>query len=445
MTIESCIAFDCSHPEAPVSLGRFGLDEYGNGRFEYGSRYLETPRAFSLDPIHLPLQAAKIPVPRRSDGTFGVFSDAGPNAWGVQLILKQMRDSNRRAPQNPIEWFLSSPNHGSGCLGFSTDHHTPPELKNDIQTSRALSARAVREIEGFAAGRAARFAAETEYLLSPGTCLGGARPKTVIIHDGTEHIAKFSRPDDLFDVPAAEFATLRLATRAGINTPSFELIKIADRSVLLVDRFDRLESNRIHYVSAHSILDPKPLSPNGSEYVTSFSYGEIAALLRRYGEHAQADAHELFRRMVLNIMVGNVDDHLRNHAFLMLRPGQYRLSPVFDIVPHIEAASRPQSIGVGEFGPASTIANALSQCGRFLLLPHEAREIISEVKHVTSTWRDEFRDAGIAARDIHTLAGCFSVADEAERQQIQVNAVLTHNRLENFAEMQQDLNEHSKL
>jgi serine/threonine-protein kinase HipA len=288
-------------------------------------------------------------------------------------------------------------------------------------------------MEAYTADPAVRIDAETAHLLFPGSGLGGVRPKTVVIHDGTEHIAKFSRQDDLFDVPAAEYATLRLATKACINVPSFELIKI--ETALFCSLTDLIDWRTIAFTTqARSFLDPKPLSPDGRDYVTSFSYAGIAEVLRPYGTDARADAHELYRRMVLNIMVGNVDDHLRNHAFLMLEPGQYRLSPAFDIVPHIEAAGRPQSIGIGEFGPASTVANALSQCGRFLLTQSEAREIISEVKDIASTWRDEFRDAGIAPRDIHTLAGCFSVADEADRQQIQVNTVLGHDRHEDLNE-----------
>jgi len=207
-----------------------------------------------------------------------------------------------------------------------------------------------------------------------------------------------------------------------MDVPSFELVHIRDRSVLLLERFDRADGERIHYASAHSFLDPRPMSADGREYVTNFSYAGIAEILRPYGEDAQRDAHELYRRMVLNIMVGNVDDHLRNHAFLMTKPGQYRLSPVFDIVPHLEAASRPQSIGVGEFGPASTVANALSHCGRFLLTKEEARQIISEVKDVASTWRQEFREAGCSARDIHAITGCFAVADQADRVQVPVQA-----------------------
>lgn len=424
MPIQTCVVFDCTNPANPTPVGRFALDGHGHGRFGYGLRYLRRADAFALDPIHVPLQQPEMVIPRRGDGSYGIFSDAGPNAWGAQLTLKLLRESNQLAPRNAVEWFLSSLHHGSGCLGFSTDPQLPPQVKTEIQSSRALTSKALREMEAYTVDPAARLDAETAHLLFPGSGLGGVRPKTVVMHEGSEHIAKFSRPDDLFDVPAAEYATLRMATKAGLNVPSFELVKIRDRSVLLIERFDRSDGKRIHYASAHSLLDPCPISPDGREYVTSFSYAGIAEVLRPYGLDARADAHELYKRMVLNIMVGNVDDHLRNHALLMLQPGHYRLSPVFDIAPHIEAPGRPQSIGVGEFGPASTVANALSQCGRFLLTKGEAETIIGQVKEIASTWRDEFRDAGIAPRDIHALAGCFNVADEAERLQVPVRIAL---------------------
>lgn len=418
MPITSCVVFDCTDPTAPVPVGRFALDAFGHGRFGYGLRYLQRLNAFTLDPVHVPLQQLELAVPRRADGTFGVFSDAGPNAWGTQLTLKLLRASNQQAQQNPVEWFLNSLHHGSGCLGFSTAPQTPPALQQDIDTSRALNAKVLRELEAYVLDPSSRLDAHTAHLLFPGSGLGGVRPKTVVMHDSSEHIAKFSRPDDLFDVPAAEYATMRLATRAGISVPSFELTTIGERSVLLVERFDRTTGKRIHYLSAHSVLDPRPLSADGREYVTSFSYARIAEVLRPYGQDAQADAHELYRRMILNILVGNVDDHLRNHAFLMVAPGRYRLSPVFDIVPHLEAPGRPQQIGVGQFGPASTMTNALSQYGRFLLTPGEAQAVIQEVKAVAALWRDEFRHAGLPPRDLHTLASCFAAADEADRVQV---------------------------
>ena len=131
--------------------------------------------------------------------------------------------------------------------------------------------------------------------------------------------------------------------------------------------------------------------------------------MRPFNIRGQFDSHELFRRMVFNILIGNVDDHLRNHALLMVSPGRFVLSPAFDLVPHISAAIHPQSIGVGAQGAASTIANALSQCGRFLLKPAEASAIVESVRSVVAGWMVDFRQAGICRSDIAVLANCISV------------------------------------
>jgi len=418
MPNQACFVFDCRIPEVPIAIGRFELDDPGNGQFTYEAQYIQAVASFDLDPIHLPLRQSAISIRPGGDGSYGVFSDAASLAWGAHLTHKLRRDSNQQAPQNPVEWFLSSHLLGSGCLGFSSDMRVPPQLTVAVQTSRALTAKVLRGIEAYALDPSIRFDTETERVIVAGSGLGGMRPKTLVMHDGTEHIAKFSRPDDLIDVPAAEYATLRLATRAGIDVPSFELLTVGERSVLLIERFDRKVGGHIHYASAQSLLNPQPIHSDGREFATNFSYAGIAEVLRPFETSTNADAHELFRRMVLNIMVGNVDDHLRNHAFIMTRPGVFRLSPAFDIVPHLEAPHRPQSIGVGKFGPASTVANALSQCDRFLLTEAEAREIIGAVKDIASSWRNEFRGAGISQRDINLLAGCFGVADQAERLQI---------------------------
>lgn len=419
MAQTTMVVFDCSVPAAPIPVASFGLKADGDGRFAYGKRYLARPEAFALDPRHLPLKDGELAIPRQPDDSYGVLSDAGPNAWGARLTARLLRRANKPLPQNKVEWFLQSKHFGSGCLAFAARPDAPPELGDIPSRSSDLSARLLNALDRYLTEPDPDLDAETINLLFPGSDLGGLRPKTIVMHDGVEHIAKFSRPDDVFDVPAAEFATLQLAHLAGISAPSFELVQIAGKSVLLVERFDRTEDgNRIHYLSAHSILRPKPLSPDSREYKTTFSYAAIAEALRPRNGAAPADAHELFRRMVLNIMVGNVDDHLRNHALLMREPGVLRLSPVFDICPHLEAPFRGQNIGVGAFGTASTVENALSQCGRFFLTREEAQQIVAEVKAVASNWRRVFTDCGISETDRYRLGGCFAVADAATAVQV---------------------------
>ncbi|MDE1438010.1 hypothetical protein, partial [Bacillus licheniformis] len=158
----------------PVPIGRFALDGAGQGRFGYGLRYLQRADAFDLDPIHLPLTAAEIAVPRRGDDSFGVLSDAGPNTWGAQLALRLMR----AAPENAIDWFLHAGYYGSGCLGFSPDPQTAPQPGPVPASSRDLREHLLRTLDSYIADADAHLDTATATLLFPGSSLGGVRPKT---------------------------------------------------------------------------------------------------------------------------------------------------------------------------------------------------------------------------------------------------------------------------
>lgn len=408
----TCTVFDCRDPAAPVPAASFGFDDNADGHLAYGRRYIDREGSFDLDPIHLKRSPAVLALPRRLDGTYGVLSDAGPNAWGVRLTASMLARRGRPLPANPVEWLLHAWHHGSGCLGFSTHHTEMPSPGIAAGTTEELSAKLAETIEQLAVDPEHVDLTDADIrLIAPGSSLGGVRPKTVVIHEGSEHIAKFARPDDLFDVPRAEYATMRLAHRAGIVTPDFELIEVGGRTVFLTERFDRTKGGgRRHYISAHSLLAPSALVGDGREFKTTFSYAGIAEAMRPFNHKGQPDHHQLFRRMVFNIFIGNVDDHLRNHALLMASPGRFELSPAFDIVPHPAAATHPQSIGVGALGAASTSENALSQCGRFLLRRDEASDIVESVRDVVTQWRQTFTEADVSRADLALLATCIDPA-----------------------------------
>jgi serine/threonine-protein kinase HipA len=63
------------------------------------------------------------------------------------------------------------------------------------------------------------------------------------------------------------------------------------------------------------------------------SYPELVDVLTQHGAQAAADAHQLYRRMAFNVLVSNVDDHLRNHGFLWVGSGGWTLSPAYDLNP----------------------------------------------------------------------------------------------------------------
>lgn len=414
--MDRCIVFVCQDPGNPIPAASFALDKNGDGFLAYGVRYLDRDAAFSLDPLHLPLSHDTRKIPRHKDGSYGVLTDAGPNTWGVRLTSSLMRANHRALPVTPVDWLLQSWHYGAGCLGFSERPDQPPRPGVAPAPLQQLTKRVVEVIEALSTIVDTEIDEEVQRLVFPGGSLGGVRPKTVVMHEGVEHIAKFSRMDDAFDVPTVEYATLRLALKAGITVPDFELVTIGGRSVLLVARFDRTAAGRrVHYISANTLINIDTLSGDRREYKTKYSYAGIAESMRRINDEAVADSQQLFRRMVFNILVGNVDDHMRNHALIMTERDKYRLSPAFDILPHLQSTSAPQSIGVGALGAASTIANAMSQHERFFLNNREARHIVDEVRAVVAAWRTVFREEGVSERDMHLLGPCFDAADEAEQ------------------------------
>lgn len=411
MTEQSFSIFDCENPDAIRLIGAFGVCEDGQARLGQISSATSDDLVDPFFALFAKGHSDALVCPN-SDGTY-FLSDFAPSGWGARFIARQLFEARRPVPSSPIGWLAQSSGFGSGRVVTSPENVGAPKLKK-IRT----------RLSDFCPSLLDKFCASVQLpgqqlddaslsVLRPGCDLGGVRPKALITHEGCEHITKFGLPDDPFDVPVAEYATLRLAYLAGITVPSFELVEIGDRSALVIERFDRTETGtRIHYLSAYSLLNPLIIQGDDSHYMKKYSYAGIVEALCSGATGSSSAGPELFRRMVFNIMVGNIDDHLRNHAVLMKEPGELELSPAFDLCPQIEAQYRSQSIGVGSMGRASTVANALSQCNRFYLTRQEAITTVEQVKDVLATWRQTFREAGASAEHLRRLAPCFAVADE---------------------------------
>src|SRR3546814_6656401 len=105
---------------------------------------------------------------------------------------------------------------------------------------------------------------------------------------------------------------MRLATLAGLSVSPVRLAKASGKDVLLVERFDRMVDEfgwqRRAMVSALTMLG---LDEMQARYA---SYQDLAETIRFRFRDPKATLHELFGRLTFNILVGNVDDHARNHA-----------------------------------------------------------------------------------------------------------------------------------
>jgi len=124
-----------------------------------------------------------------------------------------------------------------------------------------------------------------------------------------------------------------LAERAGISTPHHELLEVVGKPVLLLLRFDRTGGICIPFLSA--------MSMTGSRDGQRGSYPELVDSPTQHGAKARADAAQLYRRVTFNVLVSNVDDHLRNHGFLWAGRDGWVLSPAYDLNPTPTCAVAP--------------------------------------------------------------------------------------------------------
>jgi serine/threonine-protein kinase HipA len=149
----------------------------------------------------------------------------------------------------------------------------------------------------------------------------------------------------------------------------------------------------------------------GKDVSEGTSYLELAEFLARRGDpdHIQGDLEQLFRRVVFNVAVGNRDDHLRNHGFILGKRG-WRLSPAFDVNPSIDKATHVLNIDDVDNHPS--LDSVLATAAFYRLTPKNARELIDEVVNVVTSWKVVARRAKIAAADIELSASAFSALEQ---------------------------------
>lgn len=125
------------------------------------------------------------------------------------------------------------------------------------------------------------------------------------------------------------FLPCYVSKKAGLNVAETRTIDGEDYHILLSKRFDRnSDGKRIHFASALTLLG----LTDGDNASTGYGYTDIVDFIIRHGSNVEQNLEELFRRMAFYIIVGNSDDHFRNHGFLLTRKGG-ELSPAYDINP----------------------------------------------------------------------------------------------------------------
>lgn len=412
-------------PVASLFFNAVGNRE--NSAFEYLPSWLSAPEAFAIDP-NLSLVAGRIFHAKKGEQSAfpGAIADTEPDGWARRVInrdhAKRRKEAKERGepfdvpPLNALDYLLAADDYARiGALRFRDEkgifqraagpgrRTAPPliELRDMLRASRAVEANS-------------ESAADLRYLLGRGTSVGGLRPKcSVRDDDGALSIAKFPSRQDLHAVTKGEVLALKLAAAAGINVAEASLIDVDGAAVSLITRFDRTrDGRRIPYISAASLLGVRDRSDDRA-------YTDIIDALLPHAADLETDCEELWRRIALNILITNMDDHLANIGFLHVEKGKWRLSPAFDLNPFPDKERTLKTWVSDASGDVASIEALMEAAEYFRLEPDRARQALGETEAAVARWRDIGQELAMSEAELEAFEPAFEHSErEIARQQM---------------------------
>ena len=374
----------------PVVAGRIARDG-ARLMFNYGRSYLDRNDRIPIYEPELTLRGGAI-VPEAGLGMAGCLRDASPDAWGRRVILNRTFGHRGKdvdtAALDELTYLLESGSDRIGALDFQrSPSEYIPRTARAATLEELLSA--AEKVEN-----GVPLTPDLDQALLHGTSLGGARPKAMFQDGDTKLIAKFSSSTDTWNVVKAEYVAMRLAARAGLDAAPVRLERVAGKDVLLVERFDRLKAKdswtRKAMVSALTLFG---LDEMMARYA---SYEDLAEIIRHRFTAPKATLHELYGRLVFNVLCGNTDDHARNHAGFW--DGKHlTLTPAYDICPQNRSGNfASQAMLIVGGNRKSTLATCLEAAPNFQLSQKAAKDtIVRQIGTIRDAWDDICEEAAL--------------------------------------------------
>jgi serine/threonine-protein kinase HipA len=398
-------------PVGQLTFVRDGRREYSG--FSYAAEWLRSRDSFEVSP-DLPLREGFVTrrAPSDLDSPFPfALADTAPDAWGTRVIkrahVKRRAEDPTLGPLTAFDYLTSVDdfsrlgalrlvNSEGEFLRSSARHRTPQLLdlgKIAVATHRVEEGTDTE--------------ADLAYLQGKATSLGGLRPKcTVLEEDGALAIGKFASIKDERSIVRGEVLALRLVAHAGSQAALARVVTIEGADVAIVRRFDRnSDGARVPYLSGGSLLQ--------SRRDEDRAYTELADAIRRIGVAPADDLRELWRRLVINLLITNVDDHLWNIGFLYAGDGKWRLAPAFDVNPFPDKTRESKTWLSEASGPITSVEQLLTEAPYFGLTRAEAEEAAGRIAMKLAQWREiaTSKDVGLNEAELAEFAPAFEHED----------------------------------
>lgn len=284
--------------------------------FEYDKFWLA--EGFSLSPTELPLQSGLFYADKdKLGGVFAAFEDSLPDEYGLYLLDRILRKQGSSLQElTPLQRLSIIGNGGMGALTYHpvmTGFQAQAELEGE-QELDFLQEEALKVLSEKSGGDASLL-----YYNSANS--GGARPKTVMrSRDGSHWLVKFRHTYDPADIGHTELLYMQTARECGINIPRIGLVR--DR-YFAIERFDYAPGGQKFHVLTASALLKTDFRNQDVDYTNLLA-------LTGYLTRDPVQVEEMFRRMVMNLVAVNKDDHAKNFSFIC-EAGKWSLAPAYDI------------------------------------------------------------------------------------------------------------------
>lgn len=364
-----------------LTLGRLTLQHNKPGEFIYSPAAIEA-KVWVPDPIRFPLSDQVFFI-SKNQGVPGFIDDAMPDGWGERLLQRMQSE-----PVSKFDLLIGSPNSDRvGNLMTGRDRLPPPGVGQKPLPGLVGLDKFIDACEVVYDKDVSEDAAKALGIRDQRSSVGGARPKRTFLGERKLILAKPQDRYDQYALAPVEHACMTFAAKKGMRVANTSLYQDKKSTTLLVERFDRKYEQgsfrRVPMLSGLTLLDTEWAVPD----LGARSYARLADEMFRRGLPDE-DRRELYMRMVYNALVGNADDHPRNHAIVFVEGG-WRLSPMYDVLPLLdEGSARYLSMAVGLDGAKVSRANLLSQCRHFALSEDEAKMMLEQV----AGWEDELKD-----------------------------------------------------
>lgn len=399
-------------------------EKSGWASFEYDPAFKRL--GWELSPLKMPLSTEQriysFPELRKETGssfdTFkglpGLLADMLPDRYGNELINLWLAQQGRpENSMNSVEMLCFIGKRGMGALEIE-----PTILKQNVNTFSVeidslveIASKMLSKKEPFVANLKSDEEKAMREILKIGTSAGGARPKAVIAYNektGEVRSGQTRAPegfkhwllklDGVSEVQLGathgygrvEYAYYLMALDCGIEMMPCRLLEENGRAHFMTRRFDREGSYTKHHIQTFCAM--KHFDYNR---VNSYSYEQLFQTMREL-KLTYAEAEQMFRRMVFNVIARNCDDHSKNFSFILKQGDRWRLAPAYDLC----HAYRPGSEWVSRHalsvnGKRENITREdLIVIGRSIR-NKKAEEIIDQVNDTVHNWNYYADKAGV--------------------------------------------------